>query len=998
MSTLSLPRVNLGRLHGAFRLSTRKALAITGAVILVLVAAKVVLAELASAHVYTFSTPLPVIVLGTIIGLTYGLLAVGLVLIYRTNRIINFAHGQIGAFGAAVFGLVVLKYHVPYWLMFPLALAVAGAVGAGAETGVVRRLRKAPRLVSIVATLGVGQFLVGFSQAINSTASAGALFPQPSWLPSFRLGALLITPAYTGMLVLSPLAVLAIALFLRFSPFGLALRSAAANPEAARMSGIFASRMSSLAWAIAGALSAFTAILTQPTQGFTSADSFGPALLLRALTCAVVARMQSLPVAVAAGVGLGVIEQLLLWNYPRSGLVEVTLFVIILVTLLLQRRRGGRDEEKGSWAAVQALRPVPDVLRRIWVVRNLGPMCGIFALALAVCLPLVISNSASVTVTGIIAFSIVGLSIGILTGLGGQLTLGQFAVAAMGAVISYYVSRHTGDFPLALLYAGLGAGVVSVVIGLPALRIRGLLVTVTTLSFALATPAWLLTQPWMLGQGQTPGQPIVGGHPLDTGKSYYFFALALLVVCLALARNVRRSGFGRLLVAIRDNEDNARAFTVPANAVKLQGYLVAGFVAGIGGAVYGHSLSSIGASTFPVDSSIAVVVMTVIGGVSILSGPIIGSIYVLGIPAFVPLDSAGIAATQLGALLLILFLPGGLAGAITPLRDRLVKRIGRRHGIDVDAAYADSTVGPETGGPAVKATHIRSRALADLGIEAAPTAVGTLLEARHLRKSFGGIQAVGDVSLAVRSGETVGLIGPNGAGKTTTFELLGGFTRQDSGRVMFDQRDVTRLGPEARARLGLVRSFQDAALFPTMTVTQAVMLGFERVAPSRFLSSVAGLNFGERTKQRQAAELVSFMGLDAYRDKAIQELSTGTRRITEIACLVALRPTLLLLDEPSSGIAQRETEALGALLGDLKAQLGLTLLIIEHDIPLIMGISDRIVAMADGEVISSGTPEQVRSDPLVIDAYLGGSITAIERSGSVVAAQPGPRAEVAVPL
>ena len=979
-------------------LPSRRSTLVAGLTIGGLLAGKFILNELDANGVYSFSTPLPVVLLGTIIGLTYGLLGVGLVLIYRTNRIINFAHGQVGAFGAALFGLIAVKYGVPYWVAFPIALAAAGGVGAAAETGVVRRLRNAPRLVSIVATLGVGQFLIFFGAAINSTAAAGALFPQPPGLPVFNVGALRVTPAYSGMLFLSPLVVIGLALFLRYSRWGLALRSAADNPEAARMSGIFASRMSSLAWAIAGGLSAFSAILTQPTQGFTSGDSFGPALLLRALTCAVVARMTSLPGALAAGVGLGVLEQLLLWNYPRSGLVEVTLFVIILGALLLQRRRGGRDEEKGSWASVQALRPVPAALQRLWPVRNLGMIVGGLALLVTAALPIFISNSSSVTVTAIMAFSIVGLSIGVLTGLGGQLTLGQFAIAAIGAVISYYVSRHSGNFPLAILYAGLGAGLVSVIIGLPALRIRGLMLTVTTLSFALATPAWLLAQPWMLGGGHDPGQPIVFGKALSTGKSYYYFALGLLLVCVVISRNIRRSGFGRLLVAIRDNEDNARAFTVSASTIKLQGYVLAGFIAGIGGAVYGHSLSDIGVSSFPVGASINVVVMTVLGGVSIVAGPIIGALYVIGIPAFLPLDSAGLAATELGALLLILFVPGGLAGLLTPLRDRVVRRIGRLYGIEDAALAAASPVGAAGAGHSAAGAagagdpaqpgipggtaRIKPRLLEHADAGRVLSRTSALLEATHLRKHFGGVAAVVDVSLTVHPGETVGLIGPNGAGKTTTFELLGGFTKLDAGRVVFDRRDVTRLGPEGRGRLGLIRSFQDAALFPTMTVTEAVKLALERVEPTRLLPSICGFTYAERTKDRQARELVSYMGLDSFGDKQIQELSTGTRRIAEIACLVALRPTLLLLDEPSSGIAQRETEALGSLLSELKEELALTLLIIEHDIPLIMGISDRIIAMADGEVIASGTPTEVRADPLVIEAYLGGSVTAIERSGT----------------
>src|SRR3954465_9518666 len=230
----------------------------------------------------SFETPLPVIVLGLIIGLTYGLLAVGLVLVFRTNRVINFAHGEMGAFAAAFFGIAVVRWHIPYWVALPLALAVGGGVGVAAEAGVVRRLRKAPLIMSVVATLGAGPFLVLFAQAFNSQAGAGALYPQPAGLPTFEFGALRVTPAYFGMLVLSPVVVVVLAVFRKWSRFGLALRASAANPEAARMAGIFASRMSSLAWAIAGPLAALTAILTQPTQGFTG-GSFGPSLLLRAL-------------------------------------------------------------------------------------------------------------------------------------------------------------------------------------------------------------------------------------------------------------------------------------------------------------------------------------------------------------------------------------------------------------------------------------------------------------------------------------------------------------------------------------------------------------------------------------------------------------------------------------------------------------------------------------------------------------------------------------------
>jgi ABC-type branched-subunit amino acid transport system ATPase component len=250
---------------------------------------------------------------------------------------------------------------------------------------------------------------------------------------------------------------------------------------------------------------------------------------------------------------------------------------------------------------------------------------------------------------------------------------------------------------------------------------------------------------------------------------------------------------------------------------------------------------------------------------------------------------------------------------------------------------------------------------------------------------------VSDVSLQVMSGETLGLIGPNGAGKTTTFELLSGFVPADAGTVVFDGDDVTTYGPEARAQLGLVRSFQDSGLFPTLTVLESVAVALERVAPTRVLSSIAFPSASERAKQAGARDIVSLMGLDGYRDLQIQELSTGTRRIAEMACLVATRPKLLLFDEPSTGIAQRETEALGDVIQEIKRALGVTLVVIEHDMPLITGIADRIVAMADGRVIASGSPRDVQRDPLVVEAYLGGSLEAIQRSGAATASPNGAR-------
>jgi branched-chain amino acid transport system ATP-binding protein len=259
-----------------------------------------------------------------------------------------------------------------------------------------------------------------------------------------------------------------------------------------------------------------------------------------------------------------------------------------------------------------------------------------------------------------------------------------------------------------------------------------------------------------------------------------------------------------------------------------------------------------------------------------------------------------------------------------------------------------------------------------------------VLEVIGLTVRFGGVLAVDDVSFDLLPGEILGVIGPNGAGKTTVFDAISGFVPA-RGRVHLDGSDISEMSPEKRSRARLGRSFQDARLFPSLTVAESLAVALERhMRAHDAVSTALGAPWVRRAEKRVAQrvdELVELMGLGAFRDKFVSELSTGSRRIVDLAGILAHEPLVLLLDEPSSGIAQRETEALGPLLEHIRQQTGASLLVIEHDMPLITSISDEILALETGSVLTRGKPNDVLEDPRLVAAYLGTDRAVLERSG-----------------
>jgi branched-chain amino acid transport system ATP-binding protein len=277
----------------------------------------------------------------------------------------------------------------------------------------------------------------------------------------------------------------------------------------------------------------------------------------------------------------------------------------------------------------------------------------------------------------------------------------------------------------------------------------------------------------------------------------------------------------------------------------------------------------------------------------------------------------------------------------------------------------------------------------------------TSLEVHDVSKRFGGVTALNDVSFSVRRSEILGFIGPNGAGKTTLFDVICGFLPADGGTIRLDtdrgSYELRRKSAQTRAQLGLGRSFQDGRLFPALTVQETIAVALETHVKSRSPLSAAlhlpNVMLSERRVRQRVDELIDTVGLGAFRDKFVHELSTGSRRIVDLACVLAHEPTVLLLDEPSSGIAQREAEALAPLLTRVRDTLGATLLVIEHDLPLLTSIADRMIALDLGEVIAEGTPADVVHHPAVIASYLGTTASTVARSGAQTALLADPQAD-----
>ncbi|MFZ4518663.1 MAG: ABC transporter permease [Microthrixaceae bacterium] len=634
-----------------------------------------------------FPMPSGAVLSGAILGLLGSLAAVGLALIWRANRVINFAQGDLGVFPATLTVLLITLAGLPWLVGLVAGLGAAVLLGVLADVLVIRRFFRSPRLIMTVATIGLAQ-VVGFGSLLLPEAwgegPAIRTLPPPFEL-TWSVGGVIFDANDVIALVAAPFLLAAVALLLRATDTGVAVRAAADRSDRASMLGIPVRRLEAQVWTLATVLSFCSVVLTAGVASLPFGFGLGLEVVLRALAALVIGRMTHLVSIASVAVAIGVLEAGVRWNTGDAYLMAPILAALIVVSLLVQRvgdSRADRDDSS-SWQGIGDVRPVPALLARLPEVR-LGRVVGALVLALVVLGgPLFLGTNGQLKAGVVVVFAIVGTSIVVLTGWAGQVSLGQMAFVGAGASVGAWAMVERGWDPVVtMIVAGAVGAVVAVLVGLPALRLRGMYLAVTTLALSLAASSWIFSNKvaqW-IPAGSFRRPELLGRIPLDSPLRLYYFALAVLALVLLALRGVRRSRTGRVLVALRDNETGVTAFGVGVTRAKLTAFAISGAVAAVAGVVLVLHQAAFREVTYGPDESLNVFVATVIGGLGSLAGAVIGAVFQRGAQWLLPAPWSFLA-TGAGVLVVLLALPDGLGGLAWRIRDRYLRWAARRHGV-----------------------------------------------------------------------------------------------------------------------------------------------------------------------------------------------------------------------------------------------------------------------------------------------------------------------------
>ncbi|GHH18254.1 ABC transporter permease subunit [Streptomyces lanatus] len=893
---------------------------------------------------------------GLSVGSAAALTGIGLIVTYRATGVLNFAHGAIAMVCAYLLRQCVVEWGWPLWAGATVTLLlVAPGIGMLLERFVFRPLSVlgSDPAQTLVASIGVFVLLVGGAALLWGQ---GARDDAPE----------LVSADPWGQLAVALLLAAGVGAVIRWTRFGRELRAVVDDRQLAVLGGIDADRVAAAGWAFGSFTAGLTGVLLAP---YVRLDPYGmPLLVMEVVAVAVAARMRSLPVAVVTALAIGVAQSQLTrlhpsgWGAPLLQAVSTNLFVVALLIAALALPSVGTRDALPRTATARV--PTP-------------PGAWIVALVLFL-LPLGFAGSDLHTSVQVPALGVVLLSLVVVTGRGGQISLGQAAYAGLGALFTALLAA--GRFPglprlpelAALALAVILVAPLGLLTGWPAISRRGLALALATFAVGVGVSRFVFAQPYAIA-GLSLGRP--AGFEGD--RAYYVLELTLLAAALLATWLLRRGRTGRALAAMRDHESGASAAGVQVPSLKLLAFVSGAALAALGGGMLGMGLRAFDPAAYdPVRGLLWFAAVVVLGADSTL-GALLAAALLVGLDAGA---KGGVAAALIGVLAVTVGrFPGGpyealrtatetfrlrrgvrLTGLGARVRGRL-RPAGRGVGpqpalAGVTASGSAETTPPTNPTPADGAKPPQGPPTPDDdartgGAGGNPNAAEgrahphpPALSTHHLHARYDGFTALSDITLTIPPGHITAMVGPNGAGKSTLFHCLAGTHHPTHGQVLLGPRDITHLSAHTRTRLGIARTFQQLSVFPTLTVAENVRVGAEQ-------GHVQDPSAVERT--------LRLLGLDGpVRALPAADLPTGTLRRVELARALAGAPRVLLLDEPAAGLDTAEVTALVRVLKALAAD-GMALLVVEHDLDLVADLADTVHVMAAGRIVASGPPDRI---------------------------------------